>query len=96
MFPKFVCLFSGFTEKRLFAVVPKPESFHFLLPDALDIPSINKGTAVEEKAINPSRNQLQTVTLLEKLEEGDYDAAFGGGRRDEEKARAKQKPSQRL
>ena len=53
--------------------------------------SINNGTAVEEKAINPSRNQLQSITLLEKLEEGGYDAAFGGGRRDEEKARAKER-----
>ena len=53
--------------------------------------SINNGTAVEEKAINPSRNQLQSITLLEKLEEGEYDAAFGGGRRDEEKARAKER-----
>ena len=41
--------------------------------------SINNGTAVEEKAVNPSRNQLQSITLLEKLEEGEYDAAFGGG-----------------
>ena len=53
--------------------------------------SIDRGTAVEEKAINPSRNQLQSITLLEKLEEGEYDAAFGGGRRDEEKARAKER-----
>lgn len=53
--------------------------------------SINKGTAVEEKGVNPSRNSLQSITLLEKLEEGQYDAAFGGGRRDEEKARAKER-----
>nr|AOE14195.1 sulfate adenylyltransferase subunit 2 [uncultured bacterium]CBL87262.1 sulfate adenylyltransferase subunit 2 [uncultured Flavobacteriia bacterium] len=53
--------------------------------------SINKGTAVEEKGLNPSRNSLQSITLLEKLEEGQYDAAFGGGRRDEEKARAKER-----
>lgn len=53
--------------------------------------SIDRGTAVEEKNINPSRNKLQSVTLLEKLEEGEYDAAFGGGRRDEEKARAKER-----
>lgn len=53
--------------------------------------SINKGTAQEEKGINPSRNSLQSITLLEKLEEGQYDAAFGGGRRDEEKARAKER-----
>ena len=53
--------------------------------------SINKGTAREEKGLNPSRNALQSITLLEKLEEGKYDAAFGGGRRDEEKARAKER-----
>jgi sulfate adenylyltransferase subunit 2 len=53
--------------------------------------SIDKGTAQEEKGPNPSRNSLQSITLLEKLEEGQYDAAFGGGRRDEEKARAKER-----
>lgn len=53
--------------------------------------SIDRGTAVEEKGVNPSRNSLQSITLLEKLEEGQYDAAFGGGRRDEEKARAKER-----
>jgi sulfate adenylyltransferase subunit 2 len=53
--------------------------------------SINRGTAREEKGANPSRNTLQSITLLEKLEEGRYDAAFGGGRRDEEKARAKER-----
>ena len=53
--------------------------------------SINRGTAREEKGANPSRNALQSITLLEKLEEGRYDAAFGGGRRDEEKARAKER-----
>ena len=53
--------------------------------------SINKGTAVEEKGLNPSRNTLQSITLLEKIEEKNYDAAFGGGRRDEEKARAKER-----
>ncbi|HNP17392.1 MAG TPA: sulfate adenylyltransferase subunit CysD [Fulvivirga sp.] len=53
--------------------------------------SIDKGTAKEEKGLNPSRNSLQSITLLEKLEEGGYDAAFGGGRRDEEKARAKER-----
>ena len=53
--------------------------------------SIDRGTAKEEKGLNPSRNSLQSITLLEKLEEGGYDAAFGGGRRDEEKARAKER-----
>ncbi len=53
--------------------------------------SIDKGTAVEEKGVNASRNALQTVTLLETLEEHQFDAALGGGRRDEEKARAKER-----
>ncbi|NLR90668.1 sulfate adenylyltransferase subunit CysD [Flammeovirga agarivorans] len=53
--------------------------------------SIDKGTAVEERGVNPSRNGLQAITLLETLEEYKVDAAFGGGRRDEEKARAKER-----
>ncbi len=53
--------------------------------------SIERGTAVEETGPNPSRNGLQTVTLLEGLEEGKYDCAMGGARRDEEKARAKER-----
>lgn len=53
--------------------------------------SINKGRAVEETGVNASRNMLQTVTLLDALEEHDFDAAMGGGRRDEEKARAKER-----
>lgn len=53
--------------------------------------SINRGTAVEEKGPNPSRNMLQTITLLEAIEEFKFDACFGGGRRDEEKARAKER-----
>jgi sulfate adenylyltransferase subunit 2 len=53
--------------------------------------SIDKGTAVEEKGPNASRNRLQTITLLETIEAGGFDAALGGGRRDEEKARAKER-----
>ena len=53
--------------------------------------SIDRGTAVEEKGPNPSRNGLQTITLLESLEQYQFDAAFGGARRDEEKARAKER-----
>jgi len=53
--------------------------------------SINQGTAVEEKGINASRIRLQTVTLLEALENHKFDAALGGARRDEEKARAKER-----
>ena len=53
--------------------------------------SIDKGRVAEEKGINPSRNGLQTVTLLDAIEELRLDAALGGGRRDEEKARAKER-----
>jgi sulfate adenylyltransferase subunit 2 len=53
--------------------------------------SINSGLVSEEKGHNASRNGLQTATLLEALEKGKYDAALGGGRRDEEKARAKER-----
>ncbi len=53
--------------------------------------SIDAGKAREEKGLNPSRNGLQTITLLEAMEEYRFDAAFGGARRDEEKARAKER-----
>lgn len=53
--------------------------------------SIDKGRVAEEKGSNPSRNGLQTVTLLDAIEEFQFDAAFGGARRDEEKARAKER-----
>jgi len=53
--------------------------------------SIDQGKAVEEKGQNASRNSLQTVTLLDAIEEHQFDAAIGGARRDEEKARAKER-----
>ena len=53
--------------------------------------SIDSGRAVEEKGYNASRNKLQTVTLLDTLEQHKFDAALGGARRDEEKARAKER-----
>ena len=53
--------------------------------------SINKGTAKEEKGANASRIRLQTTTLLEALEAHQFDVALGGARRDEEKARAKER-----
>ena len=53
--------------------------------------SIDSGRAVEEKGPNASRNGLQTVTLLDAIEENGFDAAIGGARRDEEKARAKER-----
>ena len=53
--------------------------------------SIDRGTAIEETGPSPSRNILQSVTLLEAIEEESLDACLGGGRRDEEKARAKER-----
>jgi sulfate adenylyltransferase subunit 2 len=53
--------------------------------------SIDKGRVVEESGPRASRNQLQTVTLLDAIEEHQFDAAFGGARRDEERARAKER-----
>ena len=53
--------------------------------------AIDNGELTEEKGVNASRNGLQTYVLLKSLEDGKYDAALGGGRRDEEKARAKER-----
>lgn len=53
--------------------------------------SIDEGKAVEEQGVNASRNKLQIVTLLDGIEAMKIDAAIGGGRRDEEKARAKER-----
>jgi sulfate adenylyltransferase subunit 2 len=53
--------------------------------------SIDEGRCAEESGPNPSRNGLQTVTLLDAIRDLRFDAAFGGGRRDEEKARAKER-----
>jgi sulfate adenylyltransferase subunit 2 len=52
---------------------------------------IDAGRVHEEPGAQPSRNRLQTVTLLRAIEEHGFDAAFGGARRDEEKARAKER-----
>ncbi|MEA2197418.1 MAG: sulfate adenylyltransferase subunit 2 [Solirubrobacteraceae bacterium] len=53
--------------------------------------SIDAGRVVEEKGPRASRNRLQTITLLDAIEEHGFDAAFGGARRDEERARAKER-----
>jgi sulfate adenylyltransferase subunit 2 len=53
--------------------------------------SIDTGRAKEETGLNASRNALQTVTLLDTIEKHKFDAAMGGARRDEEKARAKER-----
>ncbi|MHB1177859.1 MAG: sulfate adenylyltransferase subunit CysD [Daejeonella sp.] len=53
--------------------------------------SIDQGKVVEQKGKNASRNALQTVTLLDTIEANKFDACIGGARRDEEKARAKER-----
>lgn len=53
--------------------------------------SIKRGTAAEEKGKFPSRNAIQAVTLLEAIAEHRFDCCIGGARRDEEKARAKER-----
>lgn len=53
--------------------------------------SIDDGRAAEEKGKNASRNAIQTITLLDAIEEHGFDACIGGARRDEEKARAKER-----
>jgi sulfate adenylyltransferase subunit 2 len=53
--------------------------------------SIDQGRVVEETGPRASRNRLQTTTLLDAIESNGFDAAFGGARRDEERARAKER-----
>jgi sulfate adenylyltransferase subunit 2 len=53
--------------------------------------SIQRQTAMEESGPNANRNRVQSITLLESMESFGFDAAIGGGRRDEEKARAKER-----
>ena len=53
--------------------------------------SIDKGRVAEERGKHATRNALQITTLLDSLEENKIDCAIGGGRRDEEKARAKER-----
>jgi len=53
--------------------------------------AIDKGRVVEETGPRASRNRLQTTALLDAIEEHGFDAAFGGARRDEERARAKER-----
>jgi sulfate adenylyltransferase subunit 2 len=53
--------------------------------------SIDNGRVTEEKGPRASRNRLQSVTLLDAIEKNGFKAAFGGARRDEERARAKER-----
>lgn len=62
---------------------------HLIVASVQD--SIDTGRVTEEKGFNASRNVLQTVTLLDTIESYKFDACIGGARRDEEKARAKER-----
>jgi sulfate adenylyltransferase subunit 2 len=53
--------------------------------------SIDQGKVIEQRGKNASRNSLQTVTLLDTIAANKFDACIGGARRDEEKARAKER-----
>lgn len=53
--------------------------------------SIDEGRVTEEKGVRASRNRLQTTTLLDAIQEHGFDALFGGARRDEDRARAKER-----
>ena len=74
-----------------------PEAIEFRdrrVPDAIVASvqeSIDKGRVVDETGPRASRNRLQTTTLLDAIAEHRFDAAFGGARRDEERARAKER-----
>lgn len=67
------------------------EKLGLQLKVALVQDAIDQNKVVEEKGPNASRNSLQTVPLLEAIETNAFDAAIGGARRDEEKARAKER-----
>ncbi len=69
----------------------KVEELHLRLVVASVQEAIDRGLVVEQKGRRASRNQLQTVPLLNAIEEHGFTAAFGGARRDEEKARAKER-----
>ncbi len=80
----------NFTETMVFRdALVKENNVQLIVGSVQD--SINEGRAAEETGINASRNALQTVTLLDTIEKHKIDAAVGGARRDEEKARAKER-----
>ncbi len=78
---------------------PETISFRNQLVDQLDVElivgsvqkSIDQGRVSEERGKNATRNALQITTLLDTIEDNKIDCAIGGGRRDEEKARAKER-----
>ncbi|WP_143707927.1 sulfate adenylyltransferase subunit CysD [Gordonia terrae] len=78
-----------FRDRRVAPTAENPEGIDLIVASVQE--SIDSGRVAESTDPSGSRNRLQTRTLLDALEKGGFDAAFGGARRDEERARAKER-----
>ncbi|CAM3780557.1 sulfate adenylyltransferase subunit CysD [Tsukamurella strandjordii] len=78
-----------FRDRRVAPTAENPEGIELIVASVQE--SIDTGRVAESTEASGSRNRLQTRTLLDALEAGRFDAAFGGARRDEERARAKER-----
>ncbi len=78
-----------FRDRRVAPTVENPDGIELIVASVQE--SIDAGRVAESTEASGSRNRLQTRTLLDALEAGRFDAAFGGARRDEERARAKER-----
>ncbi len=78
-----------FRDRRVAPTPENPEGIRLIVASVPD--AIESGRVAESTEASGSRNRLQTRVLLDALEAGRFDAAFGGARRDEERARAKER-----
>jgi sulfate adenylyltransferase subunit 2 len=78
-----------FRDRRVAPTAANPDGIELIVASVQG--SIDSGRVAESTDPSGSRNRLQTRTLLDALEAGGFDAAFGGARRDEERARAKER-----
>ncbi|GAA1481585.1 sulfate adenylyltransferase subunit CysD [Gordonia sinesedis] len=78
-----------FRDRRVAPTADNPAGIDLIVASVQE--SIDAGRVAESTEKSGSRNRLQTRTLLDALEEGGFDAAFGGARRDEDRARAKER-----
>lgn len=78
-----------FRDRRVTPTAENPDGIELIVASVQE--SIDTGRVAESTESSGSRNRLQTRTLLDALEAGNFDAAFGGARRDEERARAKER-----
>ncbi|MDL9938481.1 sulfate adenylyltransferase subunit CysD [Gordonia sp. ABSL1-1] len=78
-----------FRDRRVAPTPQNPDGIKLIVASVQE--SIDSGRVAETTDPSGSRNRLQTRTLLDALEEGEFDAAFGGARRDEDRARAKER-----